>query len=271
MTKIGLITGDGNLPIYIGNSLKNKNFDITYLLLSSVNDKSKYKNENHLNIDILSVKKIINLLNKYNIKKIIFAGSLKRPSIRDLGFDLETIKLAKDLLLEKKGDDNLLLSIRTYLEKKGFSFFNWKKFCPDLFSIEDNLSKYKPSNLAIQNLNKAKVIYKYFRNADIGQSLIIQNQLVLGLEAIEGTDNLIKRCFNYKRKGDKGILFKFSKKNQSSLIDIPLIGLNTIKNIKKYKYEGIYLEKNKCLIVDKDKIIEYANKNKIFISSTDLV
>ena len=93
---------------------------------------------------------------------------------------------------------------------------------------------------------------------------------MLGLEAIEGTDNLIERCFEYKRKGDKGILFKFSKKNQSSLIDIPLIGFNTIKNIKKYNYEGVYLEKNKCLIVDKDKIIEYANKNKIFISSTDL-
>ena len=118
MTKIGLITGDGNLPIYIGNSLKNKNFDITYLLLSSVNDKSKYKNENHLNIDILSVKKIINLLNKYNIKKIIFAGSLKRPSIRDLGFDLETIKLAKDLLLEKKVDDNLLVINKNIFRKK---------------------------------------------------------------------------------------------------------------------------------------------------------
>ena len=57
MTKVGLISGDGNLPIYIGNSLKNKNFDITYFLLSSIKDKSKYRNENYFNIDILSVKK----------------------------------------------------------------------------------------------------------------------------------------------------------------------------------------------------------------------
>ena len=100
--------------------------------------------------------------------------------------------------------------------------------------------------------------------------MIIQNQLVLGLEAIEGTDHLIKRCSSYKRKGDRGILFKFTKKNQSNLIDIPLVGLDTIKNIKKYNYEGIFLEKYKCIILDKENVIKFANSNNIFISSVEL-
>ncbi len=271
MTKIGLISGDGNLPIFIGNSLIKKNFDITYLLLNSVSNKNIYKNSKHLNIDILSIKKIINTLKKNKIEKIIFAGSIRRPSIKDIGFDIQTIKLAKDLLLEKKGDNNLLISIKNYLENQGFSFFNWKKYCPELFSIEDNLSKYNPSKNAIKNFLKAKSIYKYFKKIDVGQSIIVQNQLVLGIEAIEGTDNLIQRCWNYKRKGDGGILLKFTKKNQSNLIDIPLIGLQTIINLKKYNYEGVFLEKNKCLIIDKDRVVKYANQNKIFISSVDLI
>ena len=195
---------------------------------------------------------------------------MKRPSIKDLGFDIETIKLAKILLLEKKGDNNLLITIKNYLQKKGFSFFNWKKYCPELFSIEKNLNSIKPSKSANDNLKKAMIIYRYFNKLDVGQSIIIQNQLVLGLEAIEGTDKLIKRCHNYKRKGDRGILVKFAKKNQSSLIDIPLIGLETLIIIKKFNYEGIFLEKNKCLILDKKKVIDYANKNKIFISSVEL-
>ena len=115
------------------------------------------------------------------------------------------------------------------------------------------LTLSKPSKLALQkNLDKAKTIYKYYKKTDIGQSIIVQNHLVLGIEAIEGTDELIERCYSYKRKGDKGILFKFNKHNQSKLIDIPIIGLNTIKNLKKFNYEGIFLEKNKCIIVDKD-------------------
>ncbi len=270
MNKIAVISGDGNLPLFIGNALKNKNYDIIYLLLNSIKDKKKYENEKKININILSVRKIISILKKNQIKDIILAGSLKRPSINDLGFDLDTIRLAKNLLLEKKGDNNLLLSIKKYFEDKGFLFFNWKKYCPELFSSESNLSFIKPSKLALKNLSKGKSVYKYFKNTDIGQSIIIQNQLILGVEAIEGTDNLIERCTNYKRSGDRGVILKFSKKNQSNLIDIPTIGLKTIKNLKKFNYEGIFLEKNKCLIIDKEKVAEYANKNKIFIVSVDL-
>ena len=270
MNKIGLISGDGNLPIYIGQSLEKKNFDVTFFLLNTIKNKKKYKNKKYINIDIVSIKKIVNLLKLNNIENIIFAGNIKRPSIKDLGFDIETIKLAKKLLLEKKGDNNLLISIKKYFEEKGFSFLNWTKYCPELFSIENNLSNVKPSRYALKNLNKAKSIYNEFKKIDVGQSIIIQNEMVLGLEAIEGTDVLIERCSKYKRKGDKGILLKFTKKNQSNLIDIPLIGLETVKKINKFGYEGIFLEKNKCLIIDKEEIINYANKNKIFISSVDL-
>ena len=113
-------------------------------------------------------------------------------------------------------------------------------------------------------------VYQIYKKLDIGQAMIVQNQLVLGLEAIEGTDELIKRCSHYKRKGDNGILIKFSKKNQSNLIDIPVIGLDTIIKLKKYNYEGVFLQKNKCIVLDKKQIIDYANKNKLFISSLEL-
>ena len=269
MTKIGIIAGDGNLPIYIGNSLINKNYDVTYLSLNNKNNKF-YKNQKIVDIDILSIKKIFKILNTNNIRHIIFAGGIKRPGIKDLGFDIPTFLLAKSLLLEKKGDNNLLISLKNYFESKGFIFFNWTKYCKELFSIEKNLTKIKPSKIAIQNLKKGISIYQIYKKLDVGQAMIIQNQLVLGLEAIEGTDELLQRCKEYKRKGDKGILFKFSKHKQSNLIDIPLIGLDTIKNIKKYNYDGVYLQKNKCLILDKKKIIDYANYNKLFISSVDL-
>ncbi len=260
MTKIGIIAGDGNLPLYIGKSLLSKNYDVTFLSLNNKNNKF-YNNHHVVDLDILSVNKIFKVLDSNKIKHIIFAGSIKRPGIKDLGFDLPTLLLAKSLLLEKKGDNNLF---------KGYIFFNWTNHCKELFSTEINLTKIKPSKNAILNLKKAKSIYQIYKKLDVGQAMIIQNQLVLGLEAIEGTDELLKRCKEYKRKDDNGVLFKFSKQNQSNLIDIPLIGLDTMKNLKKYNYEGVFLQKNKCLILDKKKIIDYASQNNLFISSVDL-
>ncbi len=269
MIKIGIISGDGNLPLYIGKSLLNKNYDVTFLSLNNKNNKF-YSNHKIIDINILSIKKILKALEFNKISHIIFAGSIKRPGIKDLGFDIPTFTLAKSLLLEKKGDNNLLISLKKYFESKGYIFFNWTKYCKELFSTETNLTKTKPSKKATKNLIKAKSIYKIFKKLDVGQAMIIQNQLVLGLEAIEGTDELLRRCSEYKRKEDNGILFKFSKQNQSNLIDIPLIGLSTIKNLKKYNFEGVFLQKNKCLILDKIKIIDYADHNNLFISSVDL-
>ena len=123
----------------------------------------------------------------------------------------------------------------------------------------------------MNSLEKGKEIFKIFGKTDIGQSVIIQNQLVLGLEAVEGTDNLIKRCFNYKKKGDKGILVKFNKYSQSTLLDIPTIGLDTIINLHKYQYEGVFLEKDKCIILNKDEVKNYAEVNNIFISAVNKI
>ena len=101
--------------------------------------------------------------------------------------------------------------------------------------------------------------------ADLSQSLIIQNKIVLGLEAAEGTDELIKRCYQYKKKGDKGVLMKLSKYNQNTKIDLPVVGLNTIKLLKKYDYEGVFLEKNHCILLEKTEVVDYCNKYSLFI------
>ncbi len=148
---------------------------------------------------------------------------------------------------------------------------NGKEYCSELFANDDNLTNVKPSNIAYKNLQKALITFKEYGKLDIGQSLIVQNQLILGLEAVEGTDNLIIRCRNLKKGEDKGILVKFSKYNQSKIIDIPTIGEDTINLLKENNYEGVFLEKNSCLILDKTETINLANKNNVFISTCNKI
>ena len=101
--------------------------------------------------------------------------------------------------------------------------------------------------------------------------MIIQNNIILGLESVEGTNELIKRCFNYKKKGDKGILIKLSKFKQSKLLDVPTIGLETMKLLNQFDYEGVFLELNKCLIINKIDVIKYANLNHLFIATVNKI
>lgn len=271
MSNIGIIAGGGSLPISIGKNLIKKNFNVFFFVLEEFFITTNYKDLDVTKIKLKSAKKIIESLKDKNIESIIMAGNIKRPSITDISFDLQTFKLAKNLLLNKTGDNSLLVSVKKYFLDNGFDYFDWKKHCPELFANNDNLTQTKPTRKAKENLIKALSVFRSFGEIDVGQSMVIQNQIVLGLEAVEGTDNLITRCKDYKKSGDKGILVKLSKYNQSNILDIPTIGEKTIKLLKNYDYEGIYLEKDNCLIIDKEKTIDLANQYKIFISTCNKI
>ena len=155
--------------------------------------------------------------------------------------------------------------------KKKFYFIIYLKIefkiWTKIFSSKNNLGNREPSKDANLNLSKALNIFKNYGNLDIGQSLIVQNEIVLGLEAAEGTDQLIIRCNDLKKNGDKGVLIKAAKYNQSNILDIPTIGLQTLKLLIEHDYEGVFIEKNHCLIIDQDEVTNLANTNNLFIST----
>ena len=129
MTKIGIISGGGKLPYIIGKNLINKNFDFVFFLLEENVDFELYKDLDLIKINLKSIKKIIDLLKLNKIDKILLAGSINRPSISDISFDFQTITLAKDLLLNNHGDNQLLESIKLFLNKNGFEYFDWTTYC----------------------------------------------------------------------------------------------------------------------------------------------
>ena len=267
MDRIGIIAGEGVLPLLIGKNLISNNYSINFFCIKNLTNLIEYKDYDVTEITITSFTDILNSLKLKKINKIIMVGNVPRPSIQDIKFDLKTLSLIKDFFLESRGDDKLLKIISVFFEKNGYPLFDWKNVCQDLFSSKDHLSKFKPSKKAYENLKKGLGVFKIIGNADLGQSIILQNQLVLGIECIEGTDELIKRCANYKRKEDNGILLKLSKYNQHNVLDLPTIGINTLINLKNYSYEGLFVEKNKCIILEKQKLINYCNENNLFLST----
>jgi len=269
MIRVGIIAGGGELPLLVGNSLINKNFEVTYFVIEEFLNNRIYKNQHIVKIKLNSLKAITNLLKTNKINKIIMLGKVNRPSIKEIKFDFDTVQFIKNYFLENKGDNKLLISIQNYFLQRGFPYLDWKNYCTELFANKKNLTKKLPTKKSLLNKNKGAQTFKIFGKSDIGQSIIIQNEIILGLEAAEGTDELIRRCSKYKKSGDRGILIKLSKYNQNQLLDIPTIGLQTMKLLKKYNYDGVYLELNQCLIINKFEVIKYADLNNLFIATTN--
>ena len=160
MNNIGIIAGGGKLPIVIGRNLIKKKYNICFFVIEEFFNTNLYKDFDVTIINLKSAKNIINSLKSRNIESIIMAGNINRPSLTDLSFDYQTFKLAKNLLLNKTGDNGLLVSIKKYFNDNGFSYFDWKNHCPELFASKNILTQIKPSTRARENLEKAISIFR---------------------------------------------------------------------------------------------------------------
>ena len=125
------------------------------------------------------------------------------------------------------------------------------------------LGKIKPTEAQMQDVNYGFWLAKETGKLDIGQSVVVKDKMVMAVEAIEGTDVCIKRGCKLAKSG--ACVVKVAKPTQDKRFDIPAIGLRTLKTMRKYKASLIAVEANETIIVEQQKVIDYADKHGIVI------
>jgi len=266
---LGLIVGESSLPNFVINKLLKKNIDFLILDLTKSNIYKKYKNSHSLKITELG--KAISILKKNNCKNVIFIGKVERPDISLLKFDTKALFYLPRLFSAfKKGDGNILKEIIKIFKENKLNVVNSMKFTPELIFKDKSINNVKINKTDKSSIFKGVGIIKSLSKFDIGQSVVINNGYVLAIEGPEGTDETIKRSLYLSKKyklNNKSILVKFPKANQDLRIDLPTIGLDTIKNCIKANIKGIAVKRAQNIVLDKDKIISLVKKNNFFIIS----
>ena len=256
---IGLIFGETDFPRQILKKIKKKE---KYLIIDLTKNKSFKKDKNSHGVSIGQFGKIINILKENNCKKVLFAGKVNKPNFSKLKLDFKGIYYIPRIIKSSKiGDAAILKEIIKILKKEKISTVSSTIFTPELSLIKGNYSKIRPSikdkqdiNLSIKALNKTRA-YSY------SQGAVSRNNKVIAIEGKGGTQKMLR---NIKNKGN-GVLVKFPKKKQDNRVDLPTIGLNTLKQCAKAGLNGIVLKHKKNILLDKKDCIQYANKNKMFI------
>ena len=194
------------------------------------------------------------------------AGSLDRPNLKELRPDFNSIKLLPKFIkkIMEGGDNNLLTLVIDELENKGFKILELKNLLPEIFLGKGNQTKLSPSKSNFFDIQKGMKILNNNSKFDIGQSIIMQQGSVIGIEAVQGTDNLIKQSYPFLKEINQGVLIKMTKK-QDLRVDLPTIGLKTVKNLNRYALRGVAYSSNKTIILNKFEVINYCNKNAIFL------
>ena len=162
----------------------------------------------------------------------------------------------------KLGDAAIIKSIIKILKNERIKVLSSIYFNPELAVKKGNYTKIKPSRLDNHSIKKGIAYFGKLNNLDHIQALIVKEGKIIAKEDNKGTQKMLSRL----KRNSNGILIKFPKKKQDLRMDLPTIGLQTLKDCKKFGLKGIVLKSKKNIFLDRIKCIKFANKNRIFIS-----
>ena len=231
--KIALLSGNGTLPRVIASALTEQGKDFEIICFDDEN--ATFFKDYELKVHAMKLENIAGILKKLReikAKEVVFCGGVRFRGLRQMKlFTFDNLKVP-DILCSRKDE------INPHLAKS-----------------------YK------NDINLGRDILNTISKFDIGQSIIIQNGRVIGMEGAEGTDELIRRCGEYKLKGKtKPVLVKMCKIGQSMKTDLPTIGVNTFKRVVECGLAGVAISCGSAIILDREEIKKICERERVFLS-----
>jgi len=261
---IGLIFGDTDFPNEILKTIKKIN--IKYLIVDLSKSKKFKQHRKSYSVSIGQFGKIINILKENNCKKVLFAGKVNKPNFSKLKLDFKGIYyIPRIIKASKLGDAAILKEIIKILTQNKIKTESSLKFNPELSLKKGNYSKNKPNKQDQLDIKIAIKTLNNLRQYNFSQGVVVRNKKIVSIEGKGGTKIMLEKSRSKKFR-NHGVLVKFPKKKQDLRIDLPTIGLKTLKQSKNAGLKGIVVKNKQHVFLDRSKCINFANKNGMFIT-----
>jgi UDP-2,3-diacylglucosamine hydrolase len=265
---LGIIAGAGALPRTLIQSCKAAGRPYYVIALEEAVDSATIDEAgvDHGWFRLGATGKMIDALRAHGVTEVVMAGKVHRPKLSSLRPDLKgTMLLARIGSQLLTGDNELLNSIVTFLEEEGFRVVGVDDIVRELIAPEGLIGSIYPDKRAQGDIEYGVRMARGIGALDIGQGVIVYNQQVLGVEAIEGTDRLIERCATLRGDEKGGVLVKAKKPQQDRRADLPTIGVPTIENLASHGFAGVAVEAGASLIVDRRAVARMADQLGVFV------
>lgn len=262
---LGIVAGGGSLPRRLVEVCQASGRGAFVIAIENHTDPATVEGAEHLWIRMGQSEKAVQALKQAGVKDLVLVGAVKRPSMTELRPDRKTFKFLAKIGFNSLGDDGLLGAVVKGLEDEGFTLRGIEEFVHDLLAAEGSFGRNQPDEAAWRDIRRGIDVVRAMGAADVGQATVIQDGLVLGVEALEGTDALLARCGPLRRAGPGGVLVKLSKPGQERRADLPTIGVKTVEGAAAAGLRGIAVEAGGTLVVDLPAVVAVADRTGLFI------
>ena len=270
--KIGLIAGEGKMPVYIAQKAKASGYEV-FVAGAKGNARAE---DFQTSADVFELFRLgqlgacIRFFKKHNVTRVVMAGRVQHTSI--FSNIMPDLRGAKFLATLKNMQTNYLLSrIMDEFKKDGIEFASSALFLEHFLPPAGTLSKRKPNQEEQQVIDFGFQTAKKVASMDIGLTCVVSQNAVIAVEGMEGTDRCILRAGELARENaeKKSVIavVKVARPNQDERYDLPVLGKGTIETLLKAGIEVLAFEAEKTLVLDLEEVVQLADKHNICLTA----
>ncbi|MBP1715687.1 MAG: hypothetical protein H6Q42_3890 [Deltaproteobacteria bacterium] len=258
---LGLIAGNEGLPILLSRGIRKEGYRLVAVAHIGETRKDLRRYVDTLKwVEIGQLDEIIKYFRVERVRDVLMAGGISKTHFFSrLKPDARALKVLSRLTGRK--DDALLRAIAAEIESEGMRVISPGIFLRDHLAPEGCWSERQPSEREKRDIAFGWELAKQLGALDIGQSVVVKDQIVLAVEAIEGTDAAIRRGGKLGR-GDVAVI-KICKPTQDQRLDLPVIGPATVRVLAKAGGSLLAVEAGKTLVMEKESVVLEADRNRI--------
>jgi hypothetical protein len=267
---LGILAGGGRLPARVAAAAAASGRAVFIVGLAGFAEQAVLAPWPHEVIRIGAVGRILGALRAGGCRDLVLIGTIRRPNLFDLRPDAEGARVLTRIgRAAFAGDDGLLAAVIRVLGEEGFRVLGAHEIMNEALAPAGVLGRIGPDAQAMADIGRAVAVARALGTADVGQGCVVQQGLVLAVEAIEGTDAMLARCAGLARPGPGGVLVKLVKPGQERRVDLPTVGLQTVHAVAAAGLRGIAFEAGGTILADREAAIAAADSAGIFLLGLD--
>jgi len=260
--KLGILAGNGTLPRTLARACVDKGIEVFVVAFSGQTDADTVHGLDYIWVGLGQVGKALQALRARDISDLVLIGGIKRPSFASLKTDLTGAKIMAKLAVNR-GDSSLLSSLKSVLETQGFTLHGMQAFVDNALTPKGILGDVHPTDDDMRDIRTGIEAALDLGARDIGQAVIVRGNIILK-EAKEGTDALIDRWY---QKG--GVLVKLCKPQQDRDLDLPTIGVETLRHMHQSGVHGVAIHAGQSFIAEMENVRALADALGMFVIGID--
>lgn len=274
--RLAIIAGSGLLPFHVAEASRAAGENPVIIALKNEVDR-RWEGYDHAVISVGDFAALDALFRQYGVKRVVMSGSVRRrPEWREIRPTFRTLMKVPAVVrtLLSGGDDGVLQMVIKLIETDGRRVIGAHEIAPDLLAVTGSVGAVSPSAEDHRDIEQAARAAEALGLLDVGQGAVSVGGRIVALEGVEGTDRMLARVAELRAEGRisvrrRGVLVKLCKPQQDIRADLPAIGVSTVLNAKRAGLAGIAVEAGRSLILDREMLIETADREGIFVYGID--